>query len=91
MLAQPWRLTCGFPRRMIIEHHDKESRYLQDVLLALEQNFSESEYEAKLDFQSTRDDVKNKVWAEAAPCQPGAGEGFGDTSLPLVLQPAARG
>ncbi|CAM4601989.1 unnamed protein product [Lepidochelys kempii] len=47
-------------RRMIIEHHDKESRYLQDVLLALEQNFSESEYEAKLDFQSTRDDVKNK-------------------------------
>ncbi|XP_067385855.1 dynein regulatory complex subunit 2 [Emydura macquarii macquarii] len=47
-------------RRMIIEHHDNESRYLRDVLLALEQNFSESEYEAKLDFQSTRDDVKNK-------------------------------
>ncbi|XP_065275821.1 dynein regulatory complex subunit 2 [Emys orbicularis] len=47
-------------RMMIIEHHDKESRYLRDVLLALEQNFSESEYEAKLDFQSTRDDVKNK-------------------------------
>ncbi|KAH1176490.1 hypothetical protein KIL84_021224 [Mauremys mutica] len=47
-------------RRMIIEHQDKESRYLRDVLLALEQNFSESEYEAKLDFQSTRDDVKNK-------------------------------
>ncbi|XP_065432707.1 dynein regulatory complex subunit 2-like isoform X2 [Chrysemys picta bellii] len=47
-------------RGMIIEHHDKESRYLRDVLLALEQSFSESEYEAKLDFQSTRDDVKNK-------------------------------
>uniref|UniRef100_A0A8C8REU1 Dynein regulatory complex subunit 2 n=1 Tax=Pelusios castaneus TaxID=367368 RepID=A0A8C8REU1_9SAUR len=47
-------------RRMIIEHHDKESRYLRDVLLALEQNFNESEYEAKLDFQSTREDVKNK-------------------------------
>ncbi|XP_074836059.1 dynein regulatory complex subunit 2 [Carettochelys insculpta] len=47
-------------RRMIIEHHEKETQYLQDVLLALEQNFSESEYEARLDFQSTRDDVKNK-------------------------------
>ncbi|KAG8129515.1 hypothetical protein E2320_016236 [Naja naja] len=47
-------------RRLIIEHHDEESLYLQDVLLAMEQNFAENEYEARLDFQSTRDDVKNK-------------------------------
>ncbi|XP_054831288.1 dynein regulatory complex subunit 2 isoform X1 [Eublepharis macularius] len=47
-------------RRKIIEYHEQEIRYLQDVLLAMEQNFGESEYEAKLDFQSTRDDIKNK-------------------------------
>ncbi|XP_062979205.1 dynein regulatory complex subunit 2 [Elgaria multicarinata webbii] len=47
-------------RKVIIQHHDQESRYIQDVLLAMEQNFADSEYEARLDFQSTRDDVKNK-------------------------------
>ncbi|XP_077779920.1 dynein regulatory complex subunit 2 isoform X2 [Podarcis muralis] len=47
-------------RKIIIGHHNLESRYLQDVLLAMEQNFTDSEYEARLDFQSTRDDVKNK-------------------------------
>ncbi|XP_048347441.1 dynein regulatory complex subunit 2 [Sphaerodactylus townsendi] len=47
-------------RKKIIEYHEQEIRYLQDVLLAMEQTFGESEYEGKLDFQSTRDDVKNK-------------------------------
>ncbi|XP_061470800.1 dynein regulatory complex subunit 2 [Rhineura floridana] len=47
-------------RKIIIGHHEQETRYLQDVLLAMEQNFADSEYEARLDFQSTRDDVKNK-------------------------------
>ncbi|XP_042307346.1 dynein regulatory complex subunit 2 [Sceloporus undulatus] len=47
-------------RKMIIEHHEQETRYLQDVLLAMEQNFADNDYEARLDFQSTRDDVKNK-------------------------------
>uniref|UniRef100_A0A8D2ISF1 Dynein regulatory complex subunit 2 n=1 Tax=Varanus komodoensis TaxID=61221 RepID=A0A8D2ISF1_VARKO len=47
-------------RKLIIQHHNQESRYIQDVLLAMEQNFADSEYEARLDFQSTRDDVKNK-------------------------------
>lgn len=47
-------------RKMIIEHHDQETRYLQDVLLAMDQNYNDSDYEARLDFQSTRDDVKNK-------------------------------
>ncbi|KAJ6658053.1 hypothetical protein lerEdw1_001529 [Lerista edwardsae] len=49
-------------RKMIIENHEQEIRYLQDVLLAMDQNFNDSDYEARLDFQSTRDDVKNKVW-----------------------------
>lgn len=52
-------------RKMIIENHEQETRYLQDVLLAMDQNFNDSDYEARLDFQSSRDDVKNKVWVEA--------------------------
>lgn len=54
----------GFPisaRNIIMEQHEQECHYLQDVLLGLEQNFADSEYEARLDFQSTRDDIKNKV------------------------------
>ncbi|XP_038608912.1 dynein regulatory complex subunit 2 [Tachyglossus aculeatus] len=47
-------------RKMIIDHHEKESRYLQDVFLAMEQTFTDTEYEGKLEFQSMRDDLKNK-------------------------------
>lgn len=49
------------PRRMIVEQHAQESRYLEDVMLAMEQNVGESDYEARLEFQSTRDDIKNKA------------------------------
>ncbi|XP_027700234.1 dynein regulatory complex subunit 2 [Vombatus ursinus] len=47
-------------RKMIIDQHEKEMRYLQDVYLAMEQNFLDTEYEAKLEFQSMWDDLKNK-------------------------------
>ncbi|XP_020832843.1 dynein regulatory complex subunit 2 [Phascolarctos cinereus] len=47
-------------RKMIIDQHEKEIRYLQDVFLAMEQNFLDAEYEAKLEFQSMWDDLKNK-------------------------------
>ncbi|XP_036617787.1 dynein regulatory complex subunit 2 [Trichosurus vulpecula] len=47
-------------RKMIVDHHEKEMRYLQDVYLAMEQNFIDTEYEAKLEFQSMWDDLKNK-------------------------------
>ncbi|XP_072510650.1 dynein regulatory complex subunit 2 [Notamacropus eugenii] len=47
-------------RKMIIDQHEQEMRYLQDVYLAMEQNFTDTEYEAKLEFQSMWDDLKNK-------------------------------
>lgn len=34
--------------------------YLQDVFMAMEQNYIDSEYESKLEFQSMWDDLKNK-------------------------------
>lgn len=47
-------------RKTIIDQHEKEIRYLQDVFMAMEQNFIDSEYESKLEFQSMWDDLKNK-------------------------------
>ncbi|XP_068121297.1 dynein regulatory complex subunit 2 [Hyperolius riggenbachi] len=51
-------------RKMIIEQKDKEMQYLQNVILAMEQNTQESESEAKHEFQSMRDDIKNKSLEE---------------------------
>ncbi|KAM9229773.1 dynein regulatory complex subunit 2 [Dugong dugon] len=47
-------------RKMIIDQHEKEIRYLQDVFMAMEQNYIDTEYESKLEFQSMWDDLKNK-------------------------------
>ena len=49
------------PRRSIVERHQRELRYLQDVAVAVEQNHAREEHEATLNFQSTRDEIKNKV------------------------------
>ncbi|KAM4796989.1 dynein regulatory complex subunit 2 [Rhinophrynus dorsalis] len=51
-------------RKMIIQQKDTETTYLQNVLLAMEQNRSESENEAKQEFQSMRDEIKNKSLEE---------------------------
>ncbi|XP_020032586.1 dynein regulatory complex subunit 2 isoform X1 [Castor canadensis] len=47
-------------RKTIIDQHEKEIHYLQDVFMAMEQNYTDSEYESKLEFQSMWDDLKNK-------------------------------
>ncbi|XP_004616977.2 dynein regulatory complex subunit 2 [Sorex araneus] len=47
-------------RKTIIDQHEKEIHYLQDVYMAMEQNYLDSEYESKLEFQSMWDDLKNK-------------------------------
>ncbi|XP_063808787.1 dynein regulatory complex subunit 2 isoform X2 [Pseudophryne corroboree] len=51
-------------RKMIIAQKQKEMLYLQNVMLAMEQNTSESENDAKQEFQSMRDDIKNKSLEE---------------------------
>ncbi|XP_077026877.1 dynein regulatory complex subunit 2 [Tamandua tetradactyla] len=47
-------------RKTIIDQHEKEIHYLQDVFMAMEQNYIDVEYESKLEFQSMWDDLKNK-------------------------------
>lgn len=47
-------------RSMMQEQHEREMNELQDILFAMEQNFSDRENEAKSDFQSMRDEIKNK-------------------------------
>ncbi|XP_035169200.1 dynein regulatory complex subunit 2 [Oxyura jamaicensis] len=47
-------------RRAILEQHEQEIGYLQDVVLALEQNHVRDDHEATMNFQSARDDIKSK-------------------------------
>ncbi|CAN8207265.1 unnamed protein product [Coccothraustes coccothraustes] len=51
-------------RRAMLEQQDWESRVLQDMALATEQEHARSEQEALLNFQSARDDIKNKCWQD---------------------------
>ncbi|RUS84822.1 hypothetical protein EGW08_007437 [Elysia chlorotica] len=47
-------------RAMLIEQHNLEMNDIADILFAMDQNFQERENEAKSDFQSMRDEIKNK-------------------------------
>uniref|UniRef100_H9H0Z1 Uncharacterized protein n=1 Tax=Meleagris gallopavo TaxID=9103 RepID=H9H0Z1_MELGA len=51
-------------RRSILEQHQRELRYLRDVAVAVEQNHAREEHEATLNFQSARDEIKNKSLQE---------------------------
>ena len=48
-------------RTTMLEEHNREMTELQDIMFAMEQNFNDRENEAKSDFQSMRDEIKNKV------------------------------
>ncbi|XP_022096316.1 coiled-coil domain-containing protein 65-like [Acanthaster planci] len=47
-------------RSLIIEQHRREMNDLQDILFAMEQNNNDRENDAKQEFQSLRDEIKNK-------------------------------
>ncbi|XP_062853478.1 dynein regulatory complex subunit 2 [Trichomycterus rosablanca] len=46
--------------REVLMHHQKEMKYLEDVMFAMEQHYAEIDIEAKQDYQSTRDDIKKR-------------------------------
>lgn len=48
-------------RAIMVDQHNAEMNDIADILFAMEQNFQEREAEAKGDFQSMRDEIKNKV------------------------------
>lgn len=50
-------------RALLLDQHSKEITDLQDIMFAMEQNVNERETEAKGEFQSMRDEIKNKVLA----------------------------
>jgi len=47
-------------RQLTMQMHHSEMKKLQDVLFAMDYNHTEQENEAKQEFQSLRDDIKNK-------------------------------
>ena len=52
---------CSFARSQIIAQHKQEITNVQDIIFAMEQENQEQEYEMKQDFQSYRDEIKNKA------------------------------
>jgi hypothetical protein len=48
-------------RGRIQGQHKKEMHDIQDIMFAMEEEWNEQEMEAKQDFQSLRDEIKNKV------------------------------
>ena len=48
-------------RSIMVDQHNSEMNDIADILFAMEQNFQERESEAKSEFQSMRDEIKNKV------------------------------
>src|SRR6218665_3912357 len=50
-------------KTMLIRKHEEDVTRLQDIMYAMDQNFMEKEMEMKADFQSTRDEIKNRVIA----------------------------
>merc|ERR1719376_1971291 len=47
-------------RQLMNQMHHSEMKKLQDILFAMDYNHTEQENEAKQEFQSLRDDIKNK-------------------------------
>lgn len=45
----------------MIEKHLEEMNDLADIVFAMDQNFQDRENEAKSEYQSMRDEIKNKV------------------------------
>ena len=63
-------------KTMLIRKHEEDVTRLQDIMYAMDQNFMEKEMEMKADFQSTRDEIKNRVIA--------LNYDIGSLALPLV-------
>ncbi|XP_074785811.1 dynein regulatory complex subunit 2 [Athene noctua] len=57
---QALRLEFEGERRTILEQHERETRCLRAVALAAEQDHAENDHEATLNFQSARDEIRNK-------------------------------
>ena len=48
-------------RAIMIEQNSREMNDIADILFAMDQNFQERENEAKGEFQSMTDEIRNKV------------------------------
>lgn len=49
-------------KELITQLHSSELQRIHDVMFAMEQNQQDKEGEARQDFQSMRDEIKNKVF-----------------------------
>lgn len=54
-------LNLFLQRQTLIQEHEKQIKDLHDIMYAMELRFSERETEAKHEFESLIDEIKNKV------------------------------
>lgn len=66
-LEQQWNSSLGelgsefnSEREKVLSQHQQECAYLEDVTFAMEQYYSEVDSDARQDYHSTRDDIKNR-------------------------------
>ena len=57
-----------FCRQAIISQHKQEITDIQDIIFAMEQENQEQDIEMKQEFQSYRDEIKNKVCLPSSFC-----------------------
>jgi hypothetical protein len=60
-LHPPVNISNCFLRQAIIAQHKQEITDIQDIIFAMEQENQEQDIEMKQEFQSYRDEIKNKV------------------------------
>jgi len=48
-------------RSLICAQHQREVHELQDIMYAMDQSFEDREIDARTEFQSLQDELKNKV------------------------------
>jgi len=54
-------------RALICAQHNREVHELQDIMYAMDQCFEDRDADARTEFQSQRDELKNKVRTAPAP------------------------
>lgn len=67
-VVQIFKLYLVIFRMKIVSQHRKEMHDIQDIMFAMEEEWNELENDAKQDFQSLRDEIKNKVTVSGKVC-----------------------
>lgn len=55
-------------RALMLEQNGIEMNDIADIMFAMDQNFQDRENDARADYESLCDEIKNKVWQQKYSC-----------------------